>query len=169
MKFEKVSLNQFNTDLANCLLDVPADKLTDLYDHIMIPSRATLHSAGYDFALPVRIIVHPGSTITVPSGIKCHFSALESENWHLKLYIRSSVGIHRHIRLANGTGVIDADYYNNPDTEGDIFIALHNYGHAPVIFNPGDKIMQGVFECYGLTEDDVASMVRSGGIGSTGR
>ena len=40
--------------------------------------------------------------------------------------------------LSNGTGVIDASYYNNSDNEGNIMCALYNYGNAPVELKAGD-------------------------------
>ena len=44
----------------------------------------------------------------------------------LMLYIRSSIGIKQHVTLANGTGIIDADYFSNPDNDGNIGICLQN-------------------------------------------
>ena len=172
MHFEKVSFNQFihdlreYTQLDETILDKSAK---ELYEQIRIPERSTMHSAGYDFFAPVRIYISGKCRCIVPSGIKCKFSDMEAQNWHLKLYIRSSVGIKKNVVLTNGTGVIDPDYYNNPDNEGDIFIALTNTSDIPAEFKAGDKIMQGILEVYGVTDDDLCSMVRAGGIGSTGR
>lgn len=170
MRFEKVSFNAFYTDLlkyAPYRLNENEGKLA--YENIQLPQRATVCSAGYDFFSPCAFYLLPGMDIVIPSGIKCYFTADESKNWHLKLYPRSSLGIKHNIVLTNCTGVIDADYYNNPKNEGDILISLTNFGCSGVQIQAGDKIMQGIFEAYALTEDDRASKVRTGGVGSSGR
>ena len=71
--------------------------------------------------------------------------------------------------LANGTGIIDSDYYNNLDNEGHIMIALRNTTHAKVTIKKGERIAQGVFQKYLTVENDkISDNVRTGGIGSTG-
>ena len=88
----------------------------------------------------------------------------------LLLYIRSSIGIKRKLILSNGTGVIDATFYNNPDNEGNIACALYNYGNEPQTINAGERVMQGVFVKYLTTEDDKPlNKTRTGGIGSSGK
>lgn len=172
MEFEKVSFNQFINDVRNYAqydTELSNQEVLQIYNDLRLPERSTSCSAGYDFFSPVRIYIPAKTSRVFPSGIKCRFTPEEGEKWHLKLYIRSSVGIKKHIVLTNGTGVIDADYYNNPDNEGDIFIALSNQSDLPAEFKPGDKIMQGIFEIYGKTYTDNNAMSRSGGIGSTGR
>ena len=42
------------------------------------------------------------------------------------LIVRSSTGFKYNIRLCNQVGIIDADYANNPDNEGEIFFQLIN-------------------------------------------
>ena len=87
----------------------------------------------------------------------------------LLLYVRSSVGIKRHCVLANGTGVIDSTYANNPDNDGNITIALTNVGDQVQYFNKGERVMQGVFVKYLITDHDCPlSNTRKGGIGSSG-
>ena len=169
MRFEKVSFNSFWKDM--CKID-PTFTLgicEKAYEDIRLPRRASVSSAGYDFVTPIRFYIAKKSTILIPTGIKCYFSETESKNWHLKLYPRSSLAIRHKIVLSNCTGVIDADYYNNPENEGDIMLSLFNYGERGLQINAGDKIMQGIFEAYALTEDDIANDIRRGGIGSSGR
>ena len=78
------------------------------------------------------------------------------------------MGIKHGIMLANSTGIIDADYYNNPDNEGHIMVALLNMTDKVFHVNKGDRIAQGVFTAYLKADDDNASGKREGGIGSTG-
>ena len=53
----------------------------------------------------------------VSTGMKCQLDA----GTYLELSVRSSTPFKHWIVLANGVGIIDADYYNNPDNEGEIF------------------------------------------------
>lgn len=130
------------------------------------PVRATSKSAGYDFFSPITIKVPAHSTVIVWSNIKAYM--LESEV--LMLYVRSSIGIKKGLMLANGTGIIDSDYYSNENNDGNIGIPLHNYTDEPVIIERGDRIAQGIFVNYGVADYDCpASTERVGGIGSSGR
>lgn len=65
-------------------------------------------------------------------------------------------------------GVVDADYYNNADNEGEIAGLFYNMLDEDVVLEAGDKMMQGIFVKYGTTDDDNAEGERSGGFGSTG-
>ena len=63
--------------------------------------------------------------------------------------------------------IIDADYYNNPDNEGEIFFQLINLSPYNIILKKGEKIGQGIIKPYLTTEDDAATGDRRGGFGST--
>jgi dUTP pyrophosphatase len=86
---------------------------------------------------------------------------------HLELHIRSSYGMKYGLRLANGVGIIDADYYNNPDNEGEILVKLINDGERDVFIMKGDRFCQGIFTKHYLTDNDNATGERVGGVGST--
>lgn len=64
--------------------------------------------------------------------------------------------------------IIDADYYNNQDNEGEIFVQLLNFAPCDIKIKAGDRICQGIIKNYLVTEDDAASGERTGGLGSTG-
>lgn len=131
----------------------------------IIPTRATSGSCGYDFATPVAVECLPHTVTKIKTNIKAVFP----KGTVLMLFVRSSVGIKKQLMLANGTGIIDSDFYNNPDNEGNITIALYNYGDEPQTFSAGDRIAQGIFVKYCTTMDDNAvSTQRNGGIGSSG-
>jgi dUTP pyrophosphatase len=70
--------------------------------------------------------------------------------------------------LANGVGIIDADYYDNKDNEGEIFLQIYNLSPFNIQIKKGEAIGQGVILPYYITEDDNASGERTGGFGSTG-
>lgn len=168
-QFSKISLEQYIADSINDLLesgmtDAEAiEFLTYKHDNIILPKRSTSGSAGYDFYSPIGFELNPGESIKIPTGIRCFMD----KDWVLMLYVRSSIGFKYHVVLANGTGIIDSDFYNGSG-EGHIFIKLVNEGEKTLKVEPGDRIAQGVFLQYGITFDDEADGVREGGIGSTG-
>ena len=134
------------------------------YFNIKIPERSTTKSAGYDFYSPVDVTLQPNMVYMVPTGIKAFMYTDEV----LQIYIRSSMAIKHGIKLTNAVGIIDADYVNNEDNEGHIFICLENTLNEPYVIKVGDKIAQGIFIKYLMTEDPVTNE-RTGGIGSTGK
>ncbi len=131
---------------------------------IQLPVRKTSASAGYDIESAVHITLEPQKVTLVPTGLKAYMQ----EDEYLAIHIRSSMAIKQGIILINSTGIIDADYYNNPDNEGHIMVALYNTGNTAIQITKGARIAQGIFVSYLKTDDDVASGVRLGGVGSTG-
>lgn len=99
----------------------------------------------------------------VPTGIKCEIPT----GFYLELSVRSSCPLKHWLILANGVGIIDADYYNNPDNEGHIFFQIINLAPFPILLKKGDTIGQGILKKYYLTDDDMAQGMRTGGFGST--
>ena len=133
-------------------------------DRFILPRRATSGSAGYDFFAPFDLTVHPGETVTVPTGVRVWME----EGWVLKLYPRSGLGFKYRLQLNNTVGIIDSDYYYS-DNEGHIFIKISNdsYDGKTVTVGAGEAFAQGIFCEYGITVDDDATAVRNGGFGST--
>lgn len=169
MRFEKVSFETFKKDLEKCGINMCEEVTKELYDEIKLPERKTSYSAGYDFYTPIPFFIDRNMERVIPTGIKCYFSPEDAKAWCLKLYPRSSLGINYGIVLRNLVGIIDADYYDNPDNEGDILISLHNNNGLSKRFNAGERVMQGIFEIYGVTTNDQADGLRVGGVGSTGK
>lgn len=100
----------------------------------------------------------------VPTGIKCELPS----DCYLELSVRSSCPLKHWLVLANSIGIIDADYYNNLDNEGEIFFQMINFTPYPIMIKKGDAIGQGIIKSYLTTEDDAAAGSRVGGFGSTG-
>lgn len=134
---------------------------------IKMPVRGTNRSAGYDICTPVEIVIPPrGESPVVFTDIKSYMKDDEV----LSVYIRSSIGIKRGLILANTTGIIDADYYSNESNDGNIGFKLRNLTDEEVVIKPGERIIQGIFTKYLISDDDdPASKDRTGGVGSTGR
>ena len=100
----------------------------------------------------------------VSTGMKCKLDP----GTYLELSVRSSCPLKYWLVLANSVGIIDADYYNNPDNEGEIFFQMINLSPFPIKLQKGDAIGQGIIKTYLVTEDDAATGSRVGGFGSTG-
>lgn len=139
--FEKISFEQFAKDVKN-------DR--ELYDSYSLPARDSKKAAGYDIYLLKDVTIKPGETKKIPTGLKSYFTSNEV----LLLIIRSSAGFNYNIRLCNQVGVIDADYYNNRDNEGHIWIKIQNEGTKKVTLKRGEAIVQGLFINYLSTKSD---------------
>ena len=106
-KFEKVSFEQFKKDWIDTFgLDEEAN-IEEIYENIKLPRRATAGSAGYDFFAPVRLILEPGETLKIPTGIRVEMDP----EWVLKCYPRSGLGFKYRLQLNNTVGIIDSDYF----------------------------------------------------------
>lgn len=101
----------------------------------------------------------------VSTGMKCHLDPGQ----YLELSVRSSTPLKHWIICGNSVGIIDADYCDNPDNEGEIFFQLINLSPFAIKLNRGDKIGQGIIKTYGITDDDSATGERLGGFGSTSK
>lgn len=130
---------------------------------INIPQRQTSHSAGYDFEIAEDVSLNPGDIKLVPTGIKAFFPKHEA----LFIYPRSSLALKKKVMMANNVGVVDSDYYDNPNNEGHIFIPLYNFSNEKVEIKKGERIAQGIFQRYETVNDDTANGKRIGGFGSS--
>lgn len=130
---------------------------------IQLPVRSTQHSAGYDFFLPCDVTIQPNQKMVVFSDVKAYM--LEDEV--LELYVRSSIGIKLLVVLANGTGIIDCDYCDNPNNDGNIGLALYNTSDKVVELKQGERVAQGIFKKFLVADNGNTDNVRVGGTGST--
>ena len=159
-RFEIVSFEQFKSGFDN----LDENKIKELYNSLILPKRATKGSAGYDFYAPFDIVLEPGKTIKIPTGIRVYME----ENYVLKLYPRSGLGFKYRLQLNNTVGIIDSDYYYS-DNEGHIFAKITNDSNEnkTVEIKKGTGFMQGIFVEYAITFDDNCESIRNGGFGST--
>jgi len=132
-------------------------------NNINMPLRGSKYSAGYDFFSNEDIELKPGEKHIFWSDIKAYM--LEGEL--LEIYVRSSIGIKRDLTLCNQTGIIDMDYYSNIKNDGNIGICLKNTSNTlKKIFN-GERIAQGIFKKFLVSDNCNSEQDRNGGIGST--
>lgn len=132
-----------------------------------LPRRKTKHSAGYDFECIETVTIPPyklgDKPFLIPTGVKC----LMVEDEFLMLVNRSSNPGKKNLVIPNSMGIIDADFYNNPDNEGEMMFAYYNLGTEPVTIEKGYCMGQGIFQKYLTTIDDNTETERVGGFGST--
>lgn len=152
---------------------------------INLPKRGTAGSAGYDFEVAENVVIPPH--INVISGVlldqhaisdvglmskgtlvKTGVKAKMPSRMYLAIHPRSSLFNKKGLILANSVGVIDSDYYGNPDNDGHIMLNFINLGIEPIILRKGEKVGQGIFHQYFTTDDDESEGERTGGFGSTG-
>ncbi len=131
----------------------------------LLPKRGSSKSAGYDITVIEGATIKPRETHIFHTGIK----AFMEDDEYLALHVRSSVGIKQGLILANITGIIDSDYYNNETNEGHILVAIHNTTNNEVTVEAGTRICQGIFTKYLTTSNDTECNKRTGGIGSTNK
>lgn len=163
--------------------------------NITLPYRKTKSSAGYDFFVAEDTIIPPQdvhwetliqespskepktldevAAITkqtkakptlVPTGVKAKLA----DDKYLELSVRSSCPLKYWLILANGVGIIDADYYGNPDNDGHIYFQVINLSPWPIKLKAGDCIGQGIIKRYYIVDGEKAiSNIREGGFGST--
>ncbi len=154
--FEKISFEQFKKDIENN---------KDLYDSYILPKRATKYSAGYDFFAISDITIKPGEIVKIPTGYKAKFNNDEA----LLLMMRSGLGFKYNLRFTNQIGLIESDYYNNEPNEGHMWVSIQNEGKEEITIKKNTAYCQSVFIKFLITDDDNATNIRKGGLGSTDR
>ena len=132
-----------------------------------LPRRATAGSAGMDLraCLKEPLVLNPGDTALIPSGIAIH---LDDPGYAAVLLPRSGLG-HKHgIVLGNLVGLIDSDY------QGEVLVSCWNRGRETFTVQPGERIAQMVilpvahaeFEVVGEFEESIRG---AGGFGHSGK
>lgn len=131
----------------------------------ILPQRGTPQSAGYDLRVKEDVILYPGDYKLVFTDVKAFMPPDEV----LKLYMRSSAPVG--LILKNIVPIIDSDHYGNPKNDGNIGLSLMNIGNKTILIPKGERICQGIFVTYYITnDDDPLNNERSGGgFGSTGK
>jgi dUTP pyrophosphatase len=110
-------------------------KIKKLHENAIIPKYQTSGAAGFDFHAVKDVIVMPGETEIVETGLAFQIPA----GLELQVRPRSGMSAKTKIRVANSPGTIDCDYL------GEVKIILDNIGHTPYHIKKGDRIAQGVF------------------------
>lgn len=155
--FEKISFEQFKKDIIDDI---------ELYNDYSLPKRGTKKAGGYDFYALYDYTLKPGEIKKIPTGIKVYME----EDEVLLLLDRSSMGFKYNVRFCNQVGVIDADYYNNSNNEGHMWIRIQNEGTEDYVVKKGEGMCQGIFIKYlKVDNEEEINTTRSGGFGSTNK
>lgn len=136
---------------------------------VKTPTRGTDQSAGLDFYIPYdaeRIVIEPGKSINIGSGIKMEIP----KGYAGVFFNKSGVGVKG---VFVGACVVDSDY------RGEIHLNVHNVSDQPRVFDPGQKLVQMVILPINMIDlremssenfDHYCGKTQrgSGGFGSTG-
>ena len=134
---------------------------------INLPVRSTKNSAGYDIEAAEDVTIPAFKLGQKPVLIKTGLKAYMQSDEVLILANRSSNPGKKGLILANSIGVVDSDYYGNPDNDGHIMFAFFNFKDEDIEIKKGERIGQGMFQKYLVTDNDIAGGERTGGFGST--
>ena len=167
------------------------EKIKDCKMDVKMPERATKGSAGYDFYSSEEKVIPSLPKLlfkaffqacaedkpieylkTIRSGfkpvlIKTNVKAYMQDNEVLMLFNRSSNPIKLGLVLPNSVGCIDSDYYSNSDNDGHIMFQFWNMLPFDIKIKRYDKLGQGIFQQFLITDNDDADGERDGGFGST--
>lgn len=147
---------------------------------VEVPVRGDEGSAGHDFYSNDDVVIKGNRLIQKEDG---SFGIKFDEHtfWTdikvgmpkdkvMIVEVRSSVGLNYHANIKNGNGVIDASYYFNPKTDGNVGINLVNYSTEDIVIKRGERIAQGLVVDYSVASNDKPlNTNRSGGSGSSGK
>ena len=142
------------------------EKFRDSGADYKLPERKTKSSAGYDFFAPHDFVIPAGGTTSL---IKMGVKAIMPQDMYLGIHIRSSLAAKHDIIIVNLEPIIDADYAGNEENDGNIMLKFRNLGNNNYVVRQGDRVCQGIFKKYFITDDDTADGERVGGYGSTGK
>jgi len=139
-----------------------------LGSRIELPTYATDGSAAMDLraCLAASVVIAPGQRLLIKTGL-----AINMLDPGLVAIVasRSGLSLKHGVRVAQGVGVIDADYH------GEIGVILANDGTEPFTVEPGDRIAQLMFQPVVQVDLHLVGEFTSrtergtGGFGSTGR
>ena len=128
-----------------------------------LPKFETAGSAGADIRANIEILIKPGKTELIPTGLFIEIP----QGYEIQIRPRSGLSYKTKLRVANAPGTIDSDY------RGEIKVLMDNIGDEDIVINFGDRIAQMVLSPviqFELIESDELSETDRGvgGFGSTG-
>jgi len=136
---------------------------------INLPIRKTKYSAGYDVEAAEDTTIPSFKKGNAPTLVKTGLKAYMAEDEYLMLCNRSSNPKKKGLILANSVGIVDKDYYENPDNDGHIMFAFYNIKEEDITIKKGEAIGQAIFHKYLTIDNDIAEGERKGGFGSTNK
>lgn len=134
-----------------------------LDDNATVPSYRTAGSAGADISSAEDIVIAPGRSAMVSTGIHPEIPA----GYEIQVRPRSGLAARHSVTVLNTPGTIDSDY------RGEVKVILINHGTEPFEIHRGDRIAQLVLAPVAVADfiavDEISGTERgAGGFGSTG-
>lgn len=142
--------------------EIVRDDARETKGDVTLPLRGTSKAMAYDFFSNDSYVVEPNKIVKIWTDVKAYMQDGEC----LILNVRSSMG--GKFMLANTSGWIDQDYYSNEKNDGNIGVFLKNISDSTITIEKGDKIAQGAFFNFLVSDNGNSDTVRVGGFGSTG-
>ena len=109
---------------------------------LKLPERSTKKSAGYDFYAIEDVEIPPyqigDNPFMVATGVKVE---MEDDEF-LMLVNRSSNPKKKKLVMASSVGIVDCDYYENEDNDGEMFFGFYNLSKDTILISKGDKLGQ---------------------------
>lgn len=139
-------------------------RIKRLRPSVQLPRYETQGAAGFDLAVSEDVTVAPGQVALLPTGLVIEVPP----GLFLAIFARSSTPIKRGLMVANGVGVVDADYCGATD---EVKLAVLNVTTKVVEVRAGDRLAQGIFlpAPRVVWEEPIEWRQESrGGFGSTG-
>jgi len=142
-------------------------KIKKLHPDAIIPTYGSKYAAGFDFYALEDIIIRPGETDLIKTGIAMAIP----EGYEIQVRPRSGMSLKTSFRVANAPGTIDSDY------RGECCVIGHNLADGKlrnISIKKGDRIAQGVLgkipqANFQVVEDLDDTERGQGGFGSTGK
>jgi dUTP pyrophosphatase len=131
---------------------------------VALPRYESAAAAGFDLAAASAMTIPPGEVRLVPTGLVIEVPP----GMFLGIFARSSTPLRRGLMVANGVGVVDADYCGPED---EVKIAVLNFTRQPVEVQAGDRLAQGILLPITRASWEETAPPRAasrGGFGSTG-
>jgi len=141
-------------------------KIKKLKSNAILPTYQTVHSAGMDIyaCLDEPMTIKPMERVIIPTGISIELP----DGYESRIHSRSGLSFRDGISMANGTGIIDADY------RGEYGVLLINFSNEYFVVEPEMRIAQLVISRYEQVAwqeaEELSETKRgTGGFGSTGK
>lgn len=139
-------------------------KIKKLHPDAIIPKYANPGDSGFDLVALEQIILGPGETKLVPTGLSFEIEP----GYELQVRPRSGLSLKTPLRVGNSPGTVDSSY------RGQVCVIMWNSATFSWVIDKGDRIAQGVIQAVERVEFEetieLGSTERNtGGFGSTGK
>lgn len=154
--FEKVSNQTFKNSILKLLNGEEVSEAVEsaidaAYDDIKLPTRLSPGTSEYHFLFPMpELIIQPGVTVAIPTGIKCFLA----RNWNLAIIAEdytATLGSDIGASLVPPVQIVNPDDYGTDDTEGQIYITFSNTNKdTPITITKDAAFAKGILRMFGL-------------------